>query len=426
MENSGGHGGSGGRGETGRARGMSLNGHGDEPEARRRGRVVWARCAWPAIVASLAYSLRGRRRLRRRAGRRPGAEADHLASARRHRDALRDRRGQRGRRRVELRQVSAGGGVAAEGRRAGRSGLRAHPVAEARPGHRLRHADRSHGAARSRAMPMFRYRHAGLADITATMRELGDADRPRRGGGRVAGRDRAGDRRDSQARRRTAAAAHRAGLRPRAGHAAQHLRQRAASASCTTCSRRPAARTLRRRKRQSLQATTEMLLARAPRSSSKCMRAKAGRRNASRANARSGTGCRRCRPCATGRVYILADDRLAIPGPRVAEAVRLLADVLHPKAAVVRAQERKPAAAAGARSGTGCRNLPARQAMKVLLSWSSGKDSAWALHVLRQAGVQVARCSRHSTRRSIAWRCTLSGGARRGAGERGAGLRSPR
>ena len=26
---------------------------------------------------------------------------------------------------------------------------------------------------------------------------------------------------------------------------------------------------------------------------------------------------------------------------------------------------------------------------KVLLSWSSGKDSAWALHVLRQRGVEL-------------------------------------
>ena len=28
--------------------------------------------------------------------------------------------------------------------------------------------------------------------------------------------------------------------------------------------------------------------------------------------------------------------------------------------------------------------------MKILLSWSSGKDSAWALHVLRQQGANVA------------------------------------
>jgi iron complex transport system substrate-binding protein len=32
------------------------------------------------------------------------------------------------------------------------------------------------------------------------------------------------------------------------------------------------------------------------------------------------------------RIYILADDRFVIPGPRVAEAVRLMAEVLHPDA----------------------------------------------------------------------------------------------
>jgi len=50
--------------------------------------------------------------------------------------------------------------------------------------------------------------------------------------------------------------------------------------------------------------------------------------------------------------------------------------------------------------------------MKVLLSWSSGKDSAWALHVLRREGVDVAglltsinsdagRVSMHGVRESV-------------------------
>jgi iron complex transport system substrate-binding protein len=38
----------------------------------------------------------------------------------------------------------------------------------------------------------------------------------------------------------------------------------------------------------------------------------------------------------TGRIHILADDRLSIPGPRVAEGIRLLARVLHPSAGVDR------------------------------------------------------------------------------------------
>jgi len=32
----------------------------------------------------------------------------------------------------------------------------------------------------------------------------------------------------------------------------------------------------------------------------------------------------------TGRVYIVADERTVVPGPRVAEAVELLSRLLHP------------------------------------------------------------------------------------------------
>ena len=32
---------------------------------------------------------------------------------------------------------------------------------------------------------------------------------------------------------------------------------------------------------------------------------------------------------------------------------------------------------------------PSERDRRVLLSWSSGKDSAWTLHVLRQHGVDV-------------------------------------
>src|SRR5262245_12076573 len=49
---------------------------------------------------------------------------------------------------------------------------------------------------------------------------------------------------------------------------------------------------------------------------------------------------------------------------------------------------------------------------RILLSWSSGKDSAWALHVLRQAGEEVVglltsfnetadRVSMHAVRRTL-------------------------
>ena len=66
-------------------------------------------------------------------------------------------------------------------RRAARSGRRAAAVAEARPRHRLRHAGRSEAAARTRAaFRSSRTRTAACADITETMRALGERDRRRR------------------------------------------------------------------------------------------------------------------------------------------------------------------------------------------------------------------------------------------------------
>ena len=47
----------------------------------------------------------------------------------------------------------------------------------------------------------------------------------------------------------------------------------------------------------------------------------------------------------------------------------------------------------------------------VLLSWSSGKDSAWALHVLRQqADIEIVGLLTTSTKRSTGSPCTLCDG----------------
>ena len=59
------------------------------------------------------------------------------------------------------------------------------------------------------------------------------------------------------------------------------------------------------------------------------------------------------------RVTIVRDDRTVIPGPRVGDGTELIARALHPEAFAE---------------------------MKILVSWSSGKDSAWMLHVLRRDG----------------------------------------
>ena len=96
---------------------------------------------------------------------------DHLARARRHRDALRDRRRAAGRRGQQLRHLSARGEDAAERRRAARSERRAHPVAEAGSRRRLRQPDGPEAAARAR-------RHRRLR-LSARRTGRRDDDHPR-------------------------------------------------------------------------------------------------------------------------------------------------------------------------------------------------------------------------------------------------------
>jgi hypothetical protein len=48
---------------------------------------------------------------------------------------------------------------------------------------------------------------------------------------------------------------------------------------------------------------------------------------------------------------------------------------------------------------------------RVLLSWSSGKDSAWALHVLRHdSNIEIVGLLTTIARRPTGWRCTPAGG----------------
>ena len=104
---------------------------------------------------------------------------------------------------------------------------RADPLAEAGSRHRLRHADRSEAAAR-------RARHSDCSvRAPRPARHHGDDPRARRAGRRrrppadaLAARIERQLADDSRARGRTAAAEDAAGLRPRAGDAAQHRRER--------------------------------------------------------------------------------------------------------------------------------------------------------------------------------------------------------
>jgi iron complex transport system substrate-binding protein len=83
--------------------------------------------------------------------------------------------------------------------------------------------------------------------------------------------------------------------------------------------------------RESLQASSELMLARAPDVIIET-RPSSWRGDAARERA-VWQGLPVLPAVRSGRVHIVADDRLFIPGPRVADAARLLADLIHPGAA---------------------------------------------------------------------------------------------
>jgi iron complex transport system substrate-binding protein len=85
-------------------------------------------------------------------------------------------------------------------------------------------------------------------------------------------------------------------------------------------------------KRENLQVSSEMLLARAPEVVIEARPAEGWTPERIASERRVWSGLPGIPAVKTGRVYLLADDRLSAPGPRVAEGVRLLARTLHPNA----------------------------------------------------------------------------------------------
>ena len=124
---------------------------------------------------------------------------------------------------------------AAARRRAARPRSRAHPLAPARPRDRLREPGGPAAQLERATIPMFVYKHAGLADITDHHPAAGRAGRPRRRGRARWSRDRRPARRASRNACRAAAAAHAARLRPRCAARCAGSTRAAASASSTTC-----------------------------------------------------------------------------------------------------------------------------------------------------------------------------------------------
>jgi iron complex transport system substrate-binding protein len=177
----------------------------------------------------------------------------------------------------------------------------------------------------------FQYRHAGLADITDTLRGLGERVNHRDEANRVA----ASIERDLRAVQASIAGR----PRPRTvlvfGREPGTLRTLFASGGVgflhDLVELAGAVDVFADVKRESLQVSTEQLLARAPdvvlelRASEGWDAARLERERAVWRQLASVPAVR------TDRIYILADSSLTIPGPRVVNAARAIAAVLHPR-----------------------------------------------------------------------------------------------
>ena len=181
-------------------------------------------------------------------------------------------------------------------------------------------------------IPRFEYQHAGLADITITIRKLGE---------RV-GRAPEADRLASAIERDIADIRTRVSGRPRPktallfGREAGSLRSMYASAGVGFLHDMLEAAggmdAFADVKKQSLQVSAETMLASAPEVIIE-VHASAGWTSQKIERERSVWKALPSLPAVrTGRIYILADDLMSIPGPRVAEAIRRLARALHPAA----------------------------------------------------------------------------------------------
>jgi iron complex transport system substrate-binding protein len=178
-------------------------------------------------------------------------------------------------------------------------------------------------------VPIFDYSHAGLADVTQTMRQLGArvgrsqeaekaaldveaalAEIKRRTNGRTRPRVLLVFGRESGALR---------GIYASGGIGFLHDMLEAAGGTNVFADV----------ERQSVQATTELILARKPEVILELSGARAGEQE-SRAQRAAWNALGSVPAVRSNRVYLIADERTLVPGPRVAEGTRLLAAALHP------------------------------------------------------------------------------------------------
>ena len=220
------------------------------------------------------------------------------------------------------------------GRRAARSERRAGAVAEARPGDRLRDADRTEAATRAGAGADIRVhasRPRGHHRDDARARR---ADRRQAAADAAAAAHRTAARRGSARRvAGTAAAEDAAGLRARSRARCARSTPAAATASFTICSSWPAAPMCSATSsEQSVQMSTEMILARTPEVIIELHYGDSLKPPRSTPNGGSGMRCRRCRPSGTIASICLTGDEFVVPGPRIVVAAERFARTLHPEA----------------------------------------------------------------------------------------------
>jgi iron complex transport system substrate-binding protein len=178
-------------------------------------------------------------------------------------------------------------------------------------------------------IPIYIYSHAGLADVTETMRQLGERV------GRGAEAARAAEKVEAdlaEIRRRTANRP-----RPRTllvfGRESGALRGIYASGGVgflhNMLETAGGLNVLADVKRQSVQATTELILSRRPDVIIE-LRGTPATEDELRAMRADWDPLKSVPAVRNGRIYLLADERTVVPGPRVAEGTTLLGAALHP------------------------------------------------------------------------------------------------
>ncbi|HEX5216414.1 MAG TPA: ABC transporter substrate-binding protein [Vicinamibacterales bacterium] len=179
-------------------------------------------------------------------------------------------------------------------------------------------------------IPMFKYQHAGLADITTTIRTLG----ARVGRTNDASNLAATIERGLEATRRRVAGRPRPKTALLFGREPGSLRSLFASGGYgfmhDMLETAGGADIFADMKKQSVQTSAEMLLARSPEVIIEVHPAGEWTPARIAAERKVWNGLPSLPAVKSDRIYILADDRLNTPGPRVADAVRMLADILHP------------------------------------------------------------------------------------------------